>query len=562
MIERKTDQNTKGSGMRRRDFIKMGSYGAALMAASPYLSPWSKSTANLISTSDNDKLFELEEATLTDLQAEMRSGKLTSERLVALYLEKIGKLDKKGPGINSILEINPEALAIAKALDQERKQKGSRGIFHGIPVVIKGNISTADQMTTTAGSLALAGARASKDAFIVENLRKAGAVILGKANLSEWANFRSMRSSSGWSSQGGQTKNPYALDRNPGGSSAGSAAAVAANLCAVSIGTETDGSIMCPASLCGVVGIKPTVGLISRSGIIPIAHSQDTAGPMARTVTDAAIFLGILTGIDQRDPITAESKGKAQTDYTTFLDKNGLKGARIGVARKSFGFHEKVDRLMEEALSVMKDQGAVIIDAAEIEPEERYGDAEFEVLLYEFKADLNAYLGKLEHNCPVRSLKDIIAFNEDHRQEVMPYFEQEIFLMAEKKGPLSSEEYQNALEKCRRLSRTEGIDKTLEEHKLDAVVVPTDGPAWVTDLVNGDHYLGGSSQAAAVAGYPSITVPAGEVFGLPVGVSFIGGAYQESKLIKLAYAYEQASRHRHAPSFRPTVKAAAENTGI
>jgi len=553
MIAKRTNQNIKSSEMRRRDFIKMGSYGAALMAASPYLSPWSKISANRMSTSDNDKLFELEEITLTELQAGMRSGKLTSERLVAMYLERIDKLDKQGPGINSILEINPEALTIAKALDQEHKQKGSRGILHGIPVVIKGNIDTADQMTTTAGSLALAGSRPLKDAFIVENLRKAGAVILGKANLSEWANFRSSRSSSGWSSQGGQTKNPYSLNRNPGGSSAGSAAAVAASLCAVSIGTETDGSIMCPASLCGVVGIKPTVGLISRSGIIPIAHSQDTAGPMARTVADAAIFLGILTGIDQRDPATAESQGKAQADYTSFLDKNGLEGVRIGAARKSFSFHEKVDLLIEEALSVMKAQGAVIIDPAEIATEERYGDAEFEVLLYEFKADLNAYLASLGPNCPVRSLKDIIAFNEEHRQEVMPYFEQEIFLMAEKKGPLSSEEYQNALEKCRRLSRIEGIDKTLEEHKLDAIVVPTDGPAWVTDLVNGDHYLGGSSQAAAVAGYPSITVPAGEVFGLPVGLSFIGGAYQEGKLIKLAYAYEQASLHRHAPSYRPTI---------
>jgi len=553
MIERKTDHNTKSSGMRRRDFIKMGSYSAALMAASNYLTPWPKSTVNLMSTSGNDNFFELEEATLTDLQAGMRSGKLTSERLVALYLERIDKLDKQGPVINSILEINPEALTIAKALDQERKQKGARGILHGIPVVIKGNIDTADQMTTTAGSLALAGSRPPKDAFIVENLRKAGAVILGKANLSEWANFRSTRSSSGWSSQGGQTKNPYALDRNPGGSSAGSAAAVAASLCAVSIGTETDGSIMSPASLCGVVGIKPTVGLVSRSGIIPIAHSQDTAGPMARSVADAAIFLGILTGVDQRDPVTAESQGKAHADYTSFLDKNGLKGARIGIARKSFGFHEKVDLLMKEAISVIKAQGAVIVDPAEIEPEERYGDAEFEVLLYEFKADLNTYLASLGPNCPVRSLKDIIAFNEEHRQEVMPYFEQEIFFMVEKKGPLKSEEYLKALEKCRRLSRTEGIDKTLEEHELDAVIVPTDGPAWVTDLVNGDHYLGGSSQAAAVAGYPSITVPAGEVFGLPVGVSFIGGAYQEGKLIKLAYAYEQASRHRHAPSFRPTI---------
>jgi amidase len=553
MVIKKSDQNNRCLGMKRRDFLKFGSTSAASLLASSYLAAWPKSFAHLKSISVKDEFFELEEATLVDLQAAMRSGEITSERLVALYLERIDKLDKEGPALNSILEINPEALAIAKAMDEERKQKGARGSLHGIPVVIKANIDTADKMTTTAGSLALAGSRPPRDAFIVEKLRKAGAVILGKANLSEWANFRSTRSSSGWSSQGGQTKNPYALNRNPGGSSSGSAVAVAANLCAISIGTETDGSIMCPASLCGVVGIKPTVGLVSRYGIIPIAHSQDTAGPIARTVADAAILLGVLTGIDQRDLATSESKGKAQADYTAFLDKDGLKGARIGVARKSFGFHEEVDRLMEEALSVMKSQGAVIVDPADIQPEERYGDEEFEVLLYEFKSDLNAYLETLGSNSPLRSLKDIIAFNEEHRKEVMPYFGQEIFLMAEKKGPLTSEEYLKALEQCRRLSRTEGIDKALKEHGLDAVVAPTDGPAWVTDLVTGDHYLGGSSQAAAVAGYPSITVPAGDVFGLPVGISFIGGAHQEGKLIKLAYAYEQASRHRHAPSFLPTV---------
>jgi amidase len=553
MITRRIDQKTKGLEMKRRDFLRVGSFGAAAFVASPYISPWPKNTNNRISALNGDNIFELEEATILDLQGGMSSGKLTSEELLGLYLERIDKLDKQGPAINSMLEVNPDAIAIAKALDQERKQKGSRGILHGIPVVIKGNIDTADRMTTTAGSLALAGSRPPKEAFIVQSIRKAGAIILGKANLSEWANFRSTRSSSGWSSQGGQTKNPYVLNRNPGGSSAGSGAAVSANLCCVSIGTETDGSIMSPSSLCGVVGIKPTVGLVSRSGIIPIAHSQDTAGPMARTVADAAIFLGFITGIDQGDSVTSESKGKAHTDYTTFLDKNGLKGARIGVARKSFGFHEKVDLLMEEALAVMKAQGATIIDPAEIEPEEKYGNAEFKVLLYEFKADLNAYLATLRPNSPMHSIKDIIAFNEEHHKEVMPYFEQEIFLMAEKKGSLTSEEYQKALEKCRRLSRSEGIDKTLEEHKLDAVVVPTDGPAWVTDLVTGDHYLGGSSQAAAVSGYPSITVPAGDVFGLPVGISFIGGPYQEGKLIKLAYAYEQATRHRHAPSFRPTI---------
>lgn len=539
--------------MKRRDFLKFGSASAVSLVAFSHLPSWPRRKEHLGLKPFDDKNFELEEATLMDLQAAMRSGEITSERLVGLYLERIGKLDKEGPALNSILEINPDALAIAKAMDEERKQKNARGSLHGIPVVIKANIDTADKMTTTAGSLALAGLRPPRDAFIVEKLRKAGAVILGKANLSEWANFRSTRSSSGWSSQGGQTKNPYALNRNPGGSSSGSAVAVAANLCAVSIGTETDGSIMCPASLCGVVGIKPTVGLVSRSGIIPIAHSQDTAGPMARTVADAAIFIGVLTGIDQRDPATSESKGKAPVDYSTFLDINGLKGARIGIARKSFGFHEKVDHLMEEAISLMKAQGAEIVDPAEIMPEEGYGDEEFEVLLYEFKADLNAYLETLGANSPVRSLKDIIAFNEEHRQEVMPYFEQEIFLMAEKKGPLTSEEYLKALEKCRRLSRTEGIDKAFDEHGLDAVVAPTDGPAWVTDLVNGDHYLGGSSQAAAVAGYPSITVPAGDVFGLPVGISFIGGAYQEGQLIKLAYAFEQASSHRHTPSFRSTV---------
>lgn len=491
----------------------------------------------------------MEEMTVVELQEKMDSGVYSARAITEMYLARIEELDRQGPALNAILEFNPDALTIADSLDAERKATGARGPLHGIPVLLKDNIGTADRMMTTAGSLALAGSIAPRDSFVAQRLREAGAVILGKTNLSEWANFRSTHSTSGWSSRGGQTRNPYALDRNPCGSSSGSAVAVAANLCAVAIGTETDGSIICPAQANSIVGIKPTLGLVSRSGIIPIAHSQDTAGPMARTVSDAAILLGALTGVDSRDPVTQESRGKSCTDYTQFLDPNGIRGARIGVARNFFGFDEKVDQIMDGCIEEMKRLGVEIVDPANIETAGKLRDTEFEVLLYEFKADLNNYLAGLGPDAPVHSLKEIIEFNERNREKAMPYFGQEIMLMAEEKGPLTSENYLEALQKNHRLSRAEGIDATLREHRLDAIVAPSGGPPWLTDLVNGDHHSGGSSSPAAMAGYPNITVPAGYIYGLPVGISFFGGAYQEPMLIKLAFAFEQATRIRRPPQF-------------
>ena len=405
---------------------------------------------------------------------------------------------------------------------------------------------------TTAGSLALVGAKPARDAFVAQKLREAGAVILGKTNLSEWANFRSKNSSSGWSARGGQTRNPYALDRNPCGSSSGSGAAVAANLCAAAIGTETDGSVVCPSSANSLVGIKPTIGLVSRSGIIPIAHSQDTAGPMTRTVRDAALVLNALTGIDPRDEATNASRGRAVTDYTQFLDKDGLRGMRLGVARKYFGFNDRVDKLMNDLLAEMKRLGAVLVDPADIPTQGKFDESEFEVLSYEFKADLNAYLAGLGPQAPVRSLKDVIAFNEKNRDREMPYFGQDIMIKAEAKGPLTSKPYLQALRKNHLLTRTQGIDFVMKKNRLDALIAPTGGPPWPTDWINGDHFTGGYSSASAVAGYPHITVPAGYVFGLPVGISFFGGAFSEPKLIKIAYAFEQATKARRAPKFLPT----------
>ncbi|HQR66592.1 MAG TPA: amidase, partial [Thermoanaerobaculia bacterium] len=461
--------------------------------------------------------FELAEATLADLAAGMRTGKHTSRSLVEAYLARIEALDRKGPALRSVIERNPDALTAADALDRERAETGARGPLHGIPVLIKDNIDTADRMATTAGSLALVGARPPADAFVVRRLRAAGAVVLGKTNLSEWANIRCTYSTSGWSGRGGLTRNPYALDRNPCGSSSGSGVAVAANLCPVAVGTETDGSVVSPASACGIVGIKPTVGLVSRTGIIPIAHSQDTAGPMTRTVRDAAILLGVLAGADAEDAATAESRVKASPDYTAFLDPKGLAGARIGVARNYFGFHDAVDAVMATALEAMKKSGATLVDPADIPNAGKLAEPELVVLLTELKADLNAYLARLGPSAPVRTLKDVIAFNERHAKEEMPYFGQDNLLKAEAKGPLTSAEYLDALAACRRLSRAEGIDAVMEKQKLDALVAPTLGPACLTDLVNGDRWLGESSTAAAVAGYPAVTVPAGFVFGLPVG---------------------------------------------
>jgi len=474
------------------------------------------------------------EPTIPELQTRITSGETTAYALTEYYLNRVAQYDKSGPTLNAVIELNPGALELAAALDKRRD--GPRGPLHGIPVMLKDNIDTADKMMTTAGSLALEGSRPKRDAPLVSKLRAAGAVILGKTNLSEWANFRSPRSSSGWSSRGGQTKNPYALDRNPCGSSSGSGVAVSANLCAAAIGTETDGSITCPAGVNGIVGLKPTVGLISGRGVIPIAHSQDTAGPMTRSVTDAAILLGVLVDTDLH----------SATDYTQFLVADGLKGARIGVARAFFGFHERVDAVLEEALAAMRAEGAELIDV-DLEPGVAYSESEFEVLLYEFKHGLNAYLRGLGPDAPVRSLEDVIGFNEKHAERVTPYFGQEYLLQAQLKGPLSEPAYREALARNHRLSRNEGIDATLEQRGLEAIVAPTNGPAWTTDLINGDHVSGGSSTPAAVAGYPNLTVPAGFVGGLPVGLSFFGAPYQESRLLKLAFAFEQATKARRAP---------------
>jgi amidase len=500
--------------------------------------------------------FDLEEVTMADLQQRMQSGKETARSLVEKYTSRIAAIDRSGPELHSVIELNPDALAIADRLDAERKSRGPRGPLHGIPILLKDNIATADRMMTTAGSLALAGVTPPKDAFIVDRLRRAGAVILGKTNLSEWANFRSNHSTSGWSGRGGQTKNPYALDRNPSGSSSGSGAAVAANLIAGAVGTETDGSIVSPSNNNGLVGIKPTLGLLSRAGIVPIAHSQDTPGPMTRTVADAAVLLGAMAGVDPDDGATKESGRKGLTDYSKVLDANGLKGARIGVVRnRLFGYSAAADRLAERAIAAMKAHGAVIVDPTNIPTLGKFDDSEFDVLLFEFKADLAKYLTWLGTATPVHSLKDVIAFNDAHRDQEMPYFAQELMVQAEKKGPLTSAKYTAELARNHQMARTLGIDAVMRKYKLDALVAPTGGPAWVIDLVNGD---GGTANATApstitsVAGYPHITVPAGFFRGLPVGISFFGRAWSEPTLIKLAYAYEQATRNRRPPTFAPT----------
>jgi len=538
------------SGLDRRNFLGLTALGTALGFAGQLTADQNNPPARpeLLPS----KPFELEEITVSELQRGLESGRFTARSITDAYLSRIDAIDKRGPAINAIIEINPDAIAVAEELDRERKAGRSRGPLHGIPVVIKDNIDTADRMHTTAGSLALEQSIAARDAFVVKRLRDAGAVIVAKTNLSEWANFRSTHSSSGWSGRGGQTRNPYVLDRNPCGSSAGTGTAVSANLAAIGVGTETDGSIVCPSSASGLVGIKPTLGFISRTGIIPIAHSQDTAGPMARTVTDAAILLGALTGIDSLDSVTAKSRQKTHPDYTKFLEPGGLKGARLGVARKYFGFNDRVDELMNDAIAVMKKEGATIVDPADMETTGKYDESEFEVLLFEFKAGINKYLAGLSSHVRTRTLADLIEFNEENRDREMPYFGQEIFLKAEKKGPLTSPDYRKALAKNHRLSRSQGIDATLAKYKVDAMVAPTGGPVWPTDLINGDHYSGGYSTASAVSGYPHITVPAGFVLGLPVGISFFAGAWSEPKLIQLAYAFEQATTVRRAPKFLAT----------
>ena len=496
--------------------------------------------------------FDIVDIDVAELQAAMTAGRTTSQALVKAYQARIKAIDRSGPRINSIIELNSEALAIAAALDRERKKSGARGPLHGIPILLKDNIATFDKMETSAGSLAMVGVRPQRDAFIAERLRAAGAVILGKTNLSEWANFRSTRSSSGWSARGGLTRNPYCLDRNTSGSSSGSGASIAASLAAIAVGTETDGSIVSPASANGLVGIKPTLGLVSRSGIIPIAASQDTAGPMARTVADAAALLSALAGSDVRDGATVQADQKAQ-DYTRFLKATGLRGARLGVVRANFGGrNDLASKVVEDALKVLKAQGAILIDV-ELPHAGQYAAAESEVLTYELKAGLNAYLADCQPGAPIRTLQDVIAFNEKHKDREMPYFGQEHLLRAQAKGGLDSPEYLAALATCRTLSREEGIDRVMAEHRLDALVAPSNGPAWLTDFIRGDNSGGGFSQPAAVAGYPHVTVPAGHVAGLPIGISFVAGAWAEPTLIALAYAFEQATKHRRSPTFPASV---------
>ncbi len=547
-----SDVQQTTAGLSRRDFLRTGTLGGVAALSAPGMLRGDVALRDSAVKAFQASAFELEEATIAQLQEWMDAGRYTARRLVELYLGRIEELDRQGPMLRHVIETNPQALEIAERLDAERKQRRLRGPLHGVPVLVKDNIDTADRMTTTAGSLALEGSVPTRDSFVAERLRAAGAILLGKANLSEWANFRSTHSSSGWSGRGGQGRNPYALDRTPCGSSSGTGGGIAASYAAVGVGTETDGSVTCPSSVNSLVGIKPTLGLISRAGIVPIAHSQDTAGPMARTVRDAAILLGALAGIDPRDEATAAARGHIAPDYTRFLDAAGLAGARIGVPRKHFfGYSEEADRVAEEALGVLRDGGAVLIDPAELPNAGDYGDSEFTVLLYEFKADLNRYLASLGPAAPIRTLADAIAFNTSHSDREMPYFGQEILEMAEEKGPLTEKEYLDALDKDRRLAGKEGIDAVMGEHRLDALVMPTGGPAWPIDLVNGDAGGGSATTPPAVAGYPHITVPAGYSFGLPIGLSFIGRAWSEPTLLRLGFAFEQATNARKPPGFRP-----------
>ena len=485
---------------------------------------------------------------VAEQQALMRAGRLSAEQLARAYLARIASIDRAGPRLNAVIELNPDALASARALDRERAAGTPRGPLHGCCVLLKDNIATGDRMRTSAGSLALAEVRAVRDATVAARLRAAGAVILGKTNLSEWANMRGVRSSSGWSARGGLTRNPYALDRSCSGSSSGSAAAAAAALATFTVGTETDGSIVSPASACGVVGIKPTVGLVSRHGIIPISHSQDTAGPMARSVADAAYLLGALAGADGGDAATALAR---PADYVAALDKDGLRGKRLGVARNFFGRNPKTDAVITRALAVLVAQGAELIDV-QLPNTDKYGAAEYQVLLYEFKPGLAAWLSDFAPQAALRNMADVIAFNARERARELRYFGQEHLERAQAKGPLDTAEYVDALATCRRYARAEGIDQVLQEHRLDALVAPTSGPVWLADLVNGDSSGGSFSSPAAVAGYPHITVPSGYVHGLPVGLSFVGTAWSEAALIRLAYSFEQASASRVAPAFRPT----------
>ena len=545
MLGRTSEEPKQNS---RRTFLKTGMAAAAGAALTP---DWLQAQTRSAQTSTIT--VNLDEISLDTLRTYLDDGKFTAHTLTQYYLSRIESVDRKGPAVNSVIEVNPDAITIADDLDRERRAKGPRGPLHGIPVLIKDNIATADRMQTTAGSLALVGSRPPKDALVVDRLRAAGAVILGKTNCSEWANFRGRHSTSGWSGRGGQTRNPYALDRNPSGSSSGSGAAVTANLCALAVGTETDGSIVSPSSINGIAGIKPTVGLVSRSGIIPISHTQDTAGPMARTLADAAALLSVLAATDSGDAATNAAGAHIEADYTRFLDAKGLQSARLGVVRKYAGFNMHVDRVFEEALAALKAAGAEIIDPVDIPSIDKLDEPETEVLHFEFKTDLNRYLGWLGPNSPVHDLDEVIAFNQKNHNQELFWFGQESMEKARTKGDLTSTAYQKALADCRRLSREEGIDATIDKFRLDALIAPTDGPAWPTDPINGDHFSAGTSTLAAVAGYPHVTVPMGFVFGLPVGISFFGRAWSEPTLIKLAYSYEQATKARKPPGFRPRV---------
>ncbi|MEO1525328.1 MAG: amidase [Planctomycetota bacterium] len=496
--------------------------------------------------------FELKESSLAELADGLGNGKHSAASLTRAYLDRITAIDDK---LGSVIEINPDAEQIATELDRERAAGNVRGPLHGIPVMVKDNFDTRDKMKTTAGSLALLDApQPPEDSFVVQQLRKAGAVLIGKTNLSEWANIRSTNSTSGWSGRGGQCNNPYALDRNPCGSSSGSGVAVSANLCSVAVGTETDGSVTCPSSCCGIVGIKPTLGLISRTGVVPISHSQDTAGPMARSVRDAAMLLGVLAGTDPQDDATAEADAQRSTDYTQFLDAAGLKGAKIAVARNYFGFHDDCERVLEEALDAMRDAGATLVDTGRLAIAEDAGSAETMVLQYDLKHDMAAYLERLGPDSPMKTLQDLIDFNNANREAELKYFGQEFFEQAVERGPLTDNAYIEARARCLRLTRDEGIDGILDELGLDCFVAPSTGVPCLTDLINGDHWSGISSSPAAVAGYPNITVPAGQVYGLPIGLSFFGRKWDEPKLLRIAYAFEQATKHRRAPQFLPTVK--------
>jgi amidase len=534
-----------GAASTRREFLKTGGMLAAGMSVAPLFSACA--TVGVLAPITN-----VEEMSIAEIQAAIKAGRLDAESLVKMYLARIETIDRNGPTLRSVQEINPDAIPIARALDEERKAGRSRGPLHGIPVLLKDNIATADKMETTAGTLALVGARPREDSTIAQRLRQAGAIILGKASMSEWAYFKSTPGSSGWSARSGQARNPYALNRTPCGSSSGSAIAVAASLVTVSIGTETDGSIICPAGVNGVVGIKPTVGLTSRAGVIPISVTQDTIGPFGRTVADAAAVLGALVGVDQRDPATQASFGKEQTDYAKYLELNGLRGARLGVPREGyFGYSPKADALVNQAIETLRQGGATIVDPVKIPNFDRAAltSAELVVLLYEFKAGVNAYLASVAPGAQVRTLDDVIEFNKRNTRENMPYFGQELLVRAQAKGDLTEAEYLEALEKCRRLAGKEGMDAIMDELSLDALIAPTTTPAWPVDLVNGDQFRGSSAKSAALVGYPLVSVPAGFAQGLPVGITFMGRAWSEPTLIKFAYAYEQASKARRPPQY-------------